>query len=68
MGMGHPVIGRALARGMRPSLSCDVISSNSGACPGSTQPCGDFMRATLTVWRFRLGKWREIRIEQPKAA
>jgi cytosine/adenosine deaminase-related metal-dependent hydrolase len=30
MGMGHPVIGRALARGMRPSLSCDVMSSNSG--------------------------------------
>lgn len=30
MGMGHPVIGRALERGMRPSLSCDVISSNSG--------------------------------------
>lgn len=30
MGMGHPVISRALARGMRPSLSCDVISSNSG--------------------------------------
>ena len=30
MGMGHPAIGRALAHGMRPSLSCDVISSNSG--------------------------------------
>jgi cytosine/adenosine deaminase-related metal-dependent hydrolase len=30
MGMGHPVIGRALAHGMRPSLSCDVMSSNSG--------------------------------------
>ncbi len=30
MGMGHPVIGRALALGMRPSLSCDVASSNSG--------------------------------------
>jgi cytosine/adenosine deaminase-related metal-dependent hydrolase len=30
MGMGHPVIGRALELGMRPSLSCDVISSNSG--------------------------------------
>jgi cytosine/adenosine deaminase-related metal-dependent hydrolase len=30
MGMGHPVIGRALAHGLRPSLSCDVISSNSG--------------------------------------
>lgn len=30
MGMGHPVIARALARGMRPSLSCDVVSSNSG--------------------------------------
>jgi cytosine/adenosine deaminase-related metal-dependent hydrolase len=28
--MGHPVIGRALALGMRPSLSCDVMSSNSG--------------------------------------
>jgi len=30
MGMGHPVIRRALDRGMRPSLSCDVISGNSG--------------------------------------
>jgi cytosine/adenosine deaminase-related metal-dependent hydrolase len=30
MGMGHPVVGRALAHGMRPSLSCDVMSSNSG--------------------------------------
>jgi cytosine/adenosine deaminase-related metal-dependent hydrolase len=30
MGMGHPVIGRALSHGMRPSLSCDVVSSNSG--------------------------------------
>ncbi len=30
MGMGHPVIRRALRFGMRPSLSCDVISSNSG--------------------------------------
>jgi 5-methylthioadenosine/S-adenosylhomocysteine deaminase len=30
MGMGHPVIRRALQFGMRPSLSCDVISSNSG--------------------------------------
>lgn len=30
MGMGHPVIGRALAYGMCPSLSCDVMSSNSG--------------------------------------
>ena len=30
MGMGHPVIGRAIEAGMRPSLSCDVISCNSG--------------------------------------
>jgi cytosine/adenosine deaminase-related metal-dependent hydrolase len=30
MGMGHPVIRRALGFGMRPSLSCDVMSSNSG--------------------------------------
>ena len=30
MGMGHPVIRRALDLGMRPSLSCDVVSSNSG--------------------------------------
>jgi cytosine/adenosine deaminase-related metal-dependent hydrolase len=30
MGMGHPVIRRALEHGMGPSLSCDVISSNSG--------------------------------------
>jgi len=25
-----------------------VISSNWGCCPGSTQPSGDTMRATLT--------------------
>jgi cytosine/adenosine deaminase-related metal-dependent hydrolase len=30
MGMGRPVIRRALELGMRPSLSCDVASSNSG--------------------------------------
>ena len=30
MGMGHPVISRALRCGLRPSLSCDVMSSNSG--------------------------------------
>jgi cytosine/adenosine deaminase-related metal-dependent hydrolase len=30
MGMGHPVIGRALEHGMHPSLSCDVVSLNSG--------------------------------------
>jgi cytosine/adenosine deaminase-related metal-dependent hydrolase len=28
--MGHPVIRRAIDAGIRPSLSCDVISSNSG--------------------------------------
>jgi 5-methylthioadenosine/S-adenosylhomocysteine deaminase len=30
MGMGHPVIGRALALGMRPTLGCDIVSLNSG--------------------------------------
>lgn len=30
MGMGHPAIARALAHGMRPSVSCDIASSNSG--------------------------------------
>jgi len=30
MGMGHPIIGRAIDAGIRPSLSCDVISCNSG--------------------------------------
>ncbi len=30
MGMGRPVICRVLELGMRPSLSCDVMSSNSG--------------------------------------
>jgi cytosine/adenosine deaminase-related metal-dependent hydrolase len=30
MGMGHPMIGRALKLGMRPSLSCDIASANSG--------------------------------------
>jgi len=30
MGMGHPVFEHCLSRGMKPSLSCDVISLNSG--------------------------------------
>jgi 5-methylthioadenosine/S-adenosylhomocysteine deaminase len=30
MGMGHPVIGRALALGMKPTLGCDIVSLNSG--------------------------------------
>jgi 5-methylthioadenosine/S-adenosylhomocysteine deaminase len=30
MGMGHPVIGRALALGMKPTLGCDIASLNSG--------------------------------------
>jgi len=30
MGMGHPVFRQLLARGMKPTLSCDVISLNSG--------------------------------------
>jgi cytosine/adenosine deaminase-related metal-dependent hydrolase len=30
MGMGHPVIGRALALGMKPTLGCDIVSLNGG--------------------------------------
>jgi cytosine/adenosine deaminase-related metal-dependent hydrolase len=30
MGMGHPAIRRAIEHGLRPTLSCDVMSSNSG--------------------------------------
>jgi cytosine/adenosine deaminase-related metal-dependent hydrolase len=30
MGMGHPVVHQCLTRGMKPTLSCDVISLNSG--------------------------------------
>jgi 5-methylthioadenosine/S-adenosylhomocysteine deaminase len=30
MGMGHPVIGRALELGMKPTLGCDIVSLNSG--------------------------------------
>ena len=30
MGMGHPVFRQCLARGIKPTLSCDVISLNSG--------------------------------------
>lgn len=30
MGMGHPVIGRALALGMAPTLGCDIVSLNGG--------------------------------------
>jgi len=29
---------------------------------------GHFTRATLSIWRFRRGKWREIRIEKPVVA
>ena len=30
MGMGRPVIARSMAKGIRPSLSCDIVSLNSG--------------------------------------
>jgi len=30
MGMGHPVVGRALALGMKPTLGCDIVSLNAG--------------------------------------
>jgi cytosine/adenosine deaminase-related metal-dependent hydrolase len=30
MGMGHPVVQQCVDRGMKPTLSCDVISLNSG--------------------------------------
>jgi cytosine/adenosine deaminase-related metal-dependent hydrolase len=30
MGMGHPVFRQCLTRGLKPTLSCDVISLNSG--------------------------------------
>jgi cytosine/adenosine deaminase-related metal-dependent hydrolase len=30
MGMGFPIFARALARGMTPSLGCDIVSNNSG--------------------------------------
>lgn len=30
MGMGHPVFSQCLSRGIKPTLSCDVISLNSG--------------------------------------
>lgn len=30
MGMGHPVFRQCLSRGMMPSLSCDIVSLNSG--------------------------------------
>jgi len=30
MGMGHPVVHQCLSRGMKPTLSCDVISLNAG--------------------------------------
>lgn len=30
MGMGFPVVGRAMEYGMRPSLGCDIASNNSG--------------------------------------
>ena len=30
MGMGFPIFARALARGLRPSLGCDIVSNNRG--------------------------------------
>jgi cytosine/adenosine deaminase-related metal-dependent hydrolase len=30
MGMGFPIFARALARGMTPSLGCDIVSNNRG--------------------------------------
>ena len=46
MGMGPPIVGRAVAAGMRPSLSCDTISCNSGDMFGQ-------MRLALQVERCR---------------
>jgi 5-methylthioadenosine/S-adenosylhomocysteine deaminase len=45
MGMGHPVIRRALERGMKPTLSCDVISLNSGDMFAQMRLALQFQRA-----------------------
>lgn len=58
MGMGFPVIGRALAHGLRPSLSCDVVSSSSGDMFAQ-------MRLGLQVERARRNAEHHARGEMP---
>jgi cytosine/adenosine deaminase-related metal-dependent hydrolase len=45
MGMGHPVIRRALALGMKPTLGCDIVSLNSGDMFGQMRIGLQFERA-----------------------
>ena len=58
MGMGPPIVGRAVAAGMRPSLSCDTISCNSGDMFGQ-------MRLALQVERCRHSAGYHERHEMP---
>ena len=55
MGMGHPPIRRALDAGLVLSLSCDVVSSNSGDMfsADAPRPAGSRARATTTAVHAR---------------
>ena len=59
MGMGFPVTGRALERGLRPSLGCDIVSNQSGDMLGQ-------LRLALQVQRA-LDNQRELdELEMPE--
>ncbi len=60
MGMGHPIIGRAIDAGIRPSLSCDTTSCNSGDLFGQ-------MRIALQAERCRHNDGYNGRHEMPPA-
>jgi 5-methylthioadenosine/S-adenosylhomocysteine deaminase len=45
MGMGHPVVRQCLAHGIKPTLSCDVISLNSGDMFAQMRLALNFQRA-----------------------
>jgi cytosine/adenosine deaminase-related metal-dependent hydrolase len=45
MGMGHPVVRQCLERGIKPTLSCDVVSLNSGDMFAQMRLVLNFQRA-----------------------
>jgi cytosine/adenosine deaminase-related metal-dependent hydrolase len=59
MGMGFPIFARALARGLRPSLGCDIVSNNRGDL--FTQ-----MRLGLQVERARANQAALDALEMPQ--
>jgi 5-methylthioadenosine/S-adenosylhomocysteine deaminase len=60
MGMGFPIFARALARGMTPSLGCDIVSNNRGDLFAQ-------MRLGLQAERARANQHELDRLAMPEA-